>query len=105
MEKFIEAIRLATTPDATDEARAAGVHACRAILSALDAQPGKPLSMPTAPTPLQSAVTALSNVPAEQLLDLAITKLRSLLPEGTTIEPVLPLRLPLLPIQLAGGGS
>ena len=104
MEKLIEAIRLATMPDATDEARAAGVHACRSILAALHAHSGKSPT-PATPTPLQTAVTALSNVPAEQLLDLAITKLRSLLPEGTTIEPVLPLRLPLLPVQNARGRS
>jgi hypothetical protein len=103
MDNLIETIRAAMMPDASDEARAAGATACRAVLATLDAQAGQPLAAaPVAATPIQAAVTAMSGLPSDQLLDLAIAKLRSMLPEGTTIEPVPPLKLPLLPLPVGG---
>ncbi len=46
MENLIEALRLATLTEATDEARATGAQACRTLLLALDAKPGEPLAAP-----------------------------------------------------------
>ncbi len=44
---LIAAIRAAVAPSASAEVRTAGAHACRAILTVLEAKPGQPL----APTP------------------------------------------------------
>lgn len=103
MDQTIETIRLALLPDASDEARAAGATACRAILATLEAQPGQPLTQAVqTSTPIQAAIATVGGMPSEQLLDLAIAKLRALLPEGTTVEPVAPLRFPLVPPPPAG---
>lgn len=83
MENVIEAIRAAIAPDATAEAKNAGVAACRAIITALDANPGEPLAAPVVPSsPVVAMVAALRGVPVDQLLDLAIARLRSALPAG-----------------------
>lgn len=98
METLIEQIRIATADDASAEARAHGANACRTILAALEAKAGAPLvSKPLPAKPLQAVVAALSNTPPEQLLDLAITKLKAALPAGTELQPVQRLNLPLLP--------
>ena len=100
MDTLIEQIRAAIADDATTETRTAAVNACRTILAALDAKPGEPLASPTLPiTPMQAVLTALSNTPPEQLLDLAITKLKAALPAGTEVQPVPRLNLPLLPVS------
>ncbi len=93
MDELLEAIKAATAAHARDEARSAGVIACRTILTALEAKAGEPLvQLPAAPaSPIAMAVSALKNVPPDQLLDLAIAKLRTMLPEGMTppkVEPV-----------------
>ena len=93
MDELLEAIRTATAPDASEEARSAGVIACRTILTALEAKAGEPLvqSPAASGSPVVMAVSALKSVPPEQLLDLAIAKLRAMLPEGVpppTVEPV-----------------
>ena len=104
MDELLEAIRVATISEASEEARGAGVVACRTILTALEAKAGEPLvHVPAqAPSPIGMAVSALRNVPPDQLLDLAIAKLRTMLPEGTTPPKVDPVKfhvihLPLLP--------
>ena len=93
MESLIETIRTAVAPDATAETRAAGAHACRTILAALDAKPGEPMAAAVAPQPLQIAtiVSALRDMPTDQLLDLAIARLRTMLPAGTDVAPVKPI--------------
>jgi hypothetical protein len=82
MEDVIEAIRAAMAPDATSEAKTAGIAACRAILGALEAAPGQPLiaASPTPASPIAAFVGSLRGVPVEQLLDLAIARLRGALP-------------------------
>jgi hypothetical protein len=104
MEKLFDAIRAATAPDANDDTKAAGADACRAILRALEAKPGEPLVQDPAPTtPVQTVIAALGSVPPEQLLDLAIAKLKAALPPGTELEPVRRLNLPLLPVTALRG--
>lgn len=122
MESLLETIRAALTEATTDEARAAGVTACRTILAVLEAKPGEPLGAPTdtnAPAPqaigapqIAEIVGALRGMPPEQLLDLAITRLRAALPAGAAVPRVAPVRFQLLPIAplaatvgLKGGGS
>lgn len=84
METLVESIRLAVAADASPEARASGAEACRAILNALDPEPPPPSAVQAnaAHTTAQIAqlATALRGVPVDQLLDLAITKLRTMVP-------------------------
>lgn len=141
MDSYIEAIRLAIQPGATDEAKQSGIHACRAILAALEPASGEPpLSpdasaprptepaatpapmpdaataaahppMPPAPAPaaaspsmpeLGALIGALRGMPPEQLLDLAIARLRAALPAGSTAPTAAPVRFHLVPLQHLG---
>lgn len=85
MEHLIQTIQGATAPDATDDARAAGASACREILHSLEPEPATAPAVLNAPALTQVAqlATALRGVPIDQLLDLAITKLRSVVPADT----------------------
>ncbi|MEJ7602403.1 MAG: hypothetical protein WKG01_31205 [Kofleriaceae bacterium] len=106
MDQLLEAIRTATATDASDEARAAGAQACRTILTALEATPGELLApTPIETTPVQAVVAALRGVPPDQLLDLAIARLRAALPAGTDVKPVAPLKFHILPLAPTGGRS
>jgi hypothetical protein len=70
MNELIEAIRTAVADGATVQQKAAGVQACRTIATALDTEPGNPLTLPgVAPTPTTSRVSI------DQVLDLAIARL------------------------------
>ena len=73
MNELIETIRAAVADGATDDARLAGAAACRTILTALEANAGEPMSLPQ----LGPALAALRNVPPDQILDLAIERLRA----------------------------
>lgn len=97
MENLIEAIRNAVAQDASDEARATGALACRTILAALEAKPGDELVIEKPPAPgasqpaIGEMVSALRGLPVDQLLDLAIARMRAALPSGTQaprVEPV-----------------
>jgi len=110
MENLIESIRAALTADATAEAKFAGANACRTILAALDAVPGQPIAAAPIPhpqtLPIANAVAVLRGVPAEQLLDLAIAKLRAALPAGTEVPQAQPLKFQMIPrAQLATLGG
>jgi len=70
MSELIDAIRAAITQGATAEQKAIGAQACRAILTALDAEPGKPLVLPGAPKP-----HPLPDITIDQALELAIARL------------------------------
>ena len=70
MSALIEAIRVAVAQGATAEQKAIGAQACRTILTALDAEPGKPIVLPGAPKP-----HPLSSITVDQALDLAIARL------------------------------
>lgn len=101
MESLLEAIRVATTNDATDDARAAGATACRTILIALEAKPGEalapPIELPTDTSPIATIAAGLRGVPVDQLLDLAIAKLRTLVPADAT--PIAPrMSIPLIQV-------
>lgn len=124
METLIEAIRVAVQSDATDEAKQQGALACRTILTALEAKAGEPLvpstqaptdaaivqsdqtatpaAPPIGPQQVAAIVGALRGMPPEQLLDLAIARLRAALPSETTTPTIAPVRFQIIPIgQLA----
>lgn len=108
MEQLLDAIRSATATDATDDARTAGAQACRTILAALESNKGEPLSaappVPFTPPQLQVAVAALRSMSPDQLLDLAITRLKAALPPGASVAPVQPLKFQMLPVGLLNSG-
>jgi hypothetical protein len=107
MDELLEAIKAATATDASEEARTTGVIACRTILTALEAKAGEPLvQVPSAPaSPVAMAVSALKSVPPDQLLDLAIAKLRTMLPEGTTAPTVEPVKFHVIHLPLPAKGA
>ena len=102
MQELIETIRVAVASDATSEEKAAGASACRAILTALDTEPGKPLVFPGS-TPVQ----AMPRVSIDQVLELMIGRLSVIVkdreenpalaaPASTAIPPAVPrLRVPI----------
>jgi hypothetical protein len=106
LHDLIDAIRAAIEPDAPATARAAGIDACRTILSALGAASGESLAAaPTSPSPIAAVVARLRGVPPDQLLDLAIAKLRAALPAGADAPAVTPLRFHIVPVAGSRGGS
>ena len=84
IDSLIHSVREALASTATDEARRAGAQACRTLLAALDAKHGEALIpapvQPTTPNGVQAIVSLLRSAPPDQLLDLAIAKLRTLVP-------------------------
>lgn len=70
MNELIDHIRAAITQGATAEQKAIGAQACRTILTALDAEPGKPIAMPGVPT-----TNPTSRLSLDQVFDLVIARL------------------------------
>ena len=70
MQELIESIRTAVADGASAEQKAIGAQACRTILAAIDAEPGKPFVLPGVPQP-----HPLSRLSLDQVLDLAIARL------------------------------
>lgn len=119
MDTLIEDIRAATATDATDDARATGAIACRTLLAALEAKVGEPLASPTTalssvqdrvPTPppaaaVQAIAAALRGMQPDQLLDLAIARLRAAVPAGSELAPVQGVKFHILPMPPIGGRS
>lgn len=108
MDELIETIRVACATDASDDTKQLGAQACRTLLTALDAKSGEPLAAPTptnastdavpAGAQIAAIVGALKGLPPEQLLDMAIARLRAALPKDTPAPVVAPLSVPLIPI-------
>jgi hypothetical protein len=73
MTDMIEAIRAAIADGATAEQKAIGAQACRTILAALSAEPGKPIVMPGAPQQ-----HPLAGITADQTLALLIARLTTI---------------------------
>lgn len=120
VDAIIQTVRDALAEDASGEARSAGAAACREILqhlapdSAANAESSAAASgaripafgpvvhtsdatRPTMPE-IAALAAAIRTVPVDQLLDLAITKLRALLPDEPA-KPTSPgLSIPLIPV-------
>ena len=80
----LETIRSGLTPNATDEMKNGAIAACRSILTALE-----PVA-PKLPLPIANLVGLLRTVPPDQLLDLAIDRLRASLPVGSAVPAAQP---------------
>lgn len=73
MNDMIEAIRAAVADGATAEQKAIGAQACRTILAALGAEPGKPIVLPGAPQQ-----HPLAGLTADQALAMLIARLTTI---------------------------
>lgn len=73
MNELIEHIRSAVAQGATAEQKVVGAQACRTILTALDAEPGKPIVLAGAPQ-----AQPLSRFTLDQALDLVIARLTTI---------------------------
>ena len=62
---------------------------------------GNPRPSPTAT--VQALVTALRGLPPDQLLDLAVTRLRAVVPDGAAVSVAQPVRFNLVPLGAAYG--
>lgn len=99
MNDLLETIRISLASDATPDARRAGAAACRQILAGLEVATAQAQPPPLNAQAIASVVAALRGVPPEQLLDLAIAKLRSALPADATVAQTRPIKFHIVPIQ------
>lgn len=99
MDAAIQTIARALASDASPDTKREGVTACRAILAVLEPSVAEAVAPPSPPAPHVAAlVAALRGMPMEQILDFAITRLRTALPSGTEVAPIAQLKLPIIPI-------
>lgn len=106
MKELISTIRAAVIDDASLEARAAGAAACRAILAALESEPGQPLATPSAGPTINATLPAFAQLDADQVLELVIAKLRSMQPENVTLPATTArFQVPLVPTPRGLGGG
>ncbi|MCA9675542.1 MAG: hypothetical protein H6708_27715 [Kofleriaceae bacterium] len=77
MTDLLDCIRIALAEGATPEQKQAGATACCAVYAALSPPPGVPVSVPHAPQ---------TRPHIDQMLDLAIAKLRSMLPPDAAAQ-------------------
>lgn len=104
MNELIEHIRAAVAQGATMEQKAIGAQACRTILTALEAEPGKPIALSGVPAP-----HPLSRLSFDQVLDLLITRLSAVVtarePQQTRPSAAMPsgLRVPTTAAPNAAG--
>jgi hypothetical protein len=76
MHDLLDCIRIAITEGATPEQKQAGAAACCALYASLSPPPGVPLSIPH----------VQPRVNLDQVLDLAIAKLRTMLPADAAAQ-------------------
>lgn len=75
MNELLETIRAATAEEATAEQKSAAAQACRTLLTALEAEAGKLLAVPSVPAP-----NPLAGIDLTQALDFLIERLRQSMP-------------------------
>lgn len=113
MEALLDSIRIAASDGATDEERRRGATACRALAQALDgdlcgstlaALAASPAAGAASPELRAAPAAALASGPfagmtADQVLDLAIAKLRAAVGDGPAAPPLgQPFTVPLVPV-------
>jgi len=99
----IDAIHAAFADGATVEQRRAGAIACRTLLAVLEGQPGRSLDARATPSSLAQALGQLGRLDIDDVLDLAILKLRSMVPDASPSAPSSAFKLPVL--KLPGGAG
>lgn len=87
MDEMMDAIRGAVAEGATAEQKVAGAQACRTILTALEAEIGKPIALAGAPVS-----SPLAGISPDQALDLLIARLSAMVPSHRTGEGEAPAR-------------
>lgn len=132
MDALLELVRRGLAPDADPTTRAAAREVCDRILHALGPAPMPPAastaafapvapaSVPSSPpgfvpvpvipvpvpmpptSPLAQMIGVLRNLPREQVVDMAIQRLRAALPKGVTITEPKGIQFPLVPIPPPG---
>jgi len=122
-EALLEILRRGLAPTADASAQAMARDVCARILLALSplsptpAAPFVPLAPGAAPTagfvpsvavptptsPLAAMVGTLRNLPPDQLLDMAIQRLRAVLPAGATVAEPKGIQFQLVPVTPPGG--
>jgi hypothetical protein len=99
MDALLESIRTALVPEASADAREAGANACRTILTALEAKPAEPMPATVVePAQIAALITTMRGMPPDQLLELAIAKLRSMFPDEANVPRAAPMRLQFVPV-------
>jgi hypothetical protein len=95
MQELIDLIRAAIATDATAEQKASGAQACRTIMTALGAEPGKPIALQGAPSP-----HPLNGLTFDHAIDLVIAKLSTVADarDAAPKLPAAPPRGPQIPI-------
>jgi hypothetical protein len=116
---ILEIIRRGLAPDADGPARALAGDVCRHLAQLVvppaataTAAPARapagnmppPIQTPATPSsPVATIVTSLRNLPPEQLLDLAIQRLRAALPADATVPAPTGIQFQLVPVPPIGG--
>lgn len=77
MTDRLDCIRIALAEGATPEQKQASAAACCALYAALSPPPGVPLSVPHVPQ---------TRIGLDQVLDVAIAKLRAMMPPDTATQ-------------------
>ena len=98
METVLETIRAALAPEATGETRAAGIEACRAILTTLGATAGEAPRQPEVGPLAQAVAGLIKTTPPDQLLDMLIAKLRAAVPTAAEATPARKINIPFVRI-------
>ena len=101
MENYAETIQTALASEASTEARAAGAAACRSVLATLDPTPPQESASPVPANVMPQLLAMLGKMDLNQILDVAIERLRavnSAQPNAKPIEPVRALSFHLVPI-------
>jgi hypothetical protein len=95
-ENLLESIRVAMAEGASTEARTAGANACRALLAMLE--PPQPPAAPPLNLPVAAIVSAVRSMPPDQLAEMLIAKLRTLVPADAQQPPLRALNILRVPV-------
>jgi hypothetical protein len=99
MDELLQSIHAAVAADASPDVRRSGASACRTILTSLEATQGHRLEVsPINASQIASVVGALRGVPTDQLLDIAISRLRSMLPTDGPTPDLKPFKCRVIPL-------
>ncbi len=88
MSELVDKIRVSIAPDATPAERSAGAAACRCVLALIEPEP--PASIP--PNVIAQAVGMLKGMDLEQVLGVAIERLRAVTAARGDVAPAKPAR-------------